>query len=437
MPTLPLTARQDVDGVLTALHDAAALVPTPVPVTLTLGPKVFFDPSGLATLAAWGARHRGAGGTVTVEGDPQQIAYLSRMNVLDALGVPRAETGPRRASDGRLVEAMALHAPDGRFTDAVCDLVLHHFDDARAFLPALEWAVNEVSDNVHIHAQGATPAYACAQFYPRRHRLDVAVVDAGRGLRASLAESFEVPDDGTAIDLAMQRGVTRSLEVGQGNGLAGARQIAQVNRGGFSIWTGTHRHRENKDGAKPPRIIPTWAGTGVRLTLDTRRPVDLRQTFIEGTSLSFVDALAERLEDDGLDIAASCSHFGARPPATRLRRKVRTLLESMEEPLTLDFSGVPTASSSFLDELLGRLVDELGATAFHQRVRVAGANEAVARRANVVISQRMGGSQCYIRVRQLPTHARPMAHAHHTPPRRAGRRLHPEPGDAHPRQHRR
>jgi hypothetical protein len=46
---------------------------------------------------------------------------------------------------------------------ALCDLVVHHFDNAREFLPALEWAAYEIIDNVFNNAESPSPAAVFAQ----------------------------------------------------------------------------------------------------------------------------------------------------------------------------------------------------------------------------------------------------------------------------------
>jgi hypothetical protein len=55
----------------------------------------------------------------------------------------------------------------------------------------------------------------------------------------------------------------------------------------------------------------------------------------------------------------------------------------------LDFGGVEAASSSFLDELLGRLFDEMGEEAFTQKVRLINMPDDMVDMANVVIGQRV------------------------------------------------
>jgi hypothetical protein len=82
------------------------------------------------------------------------------------------------------------------------------------------------------------PGAVYAQTHPRERRLDVAIVDVGRGIKASLSETRQVWSHGDALTQALQRGVTRGREAGMGNGLAGTHEIAARNRGRSHIWTG-------------------------------------------------------------------------------------------------------------------------------------------------------------------------------------------------------
>ena len=89
---------------------------------------------------------------------------------------------------------------------------------------------------------------------------------------------------------------------------------------------------------------------------------------------------------------AECLHTGGRAPAKLLRRKIQSLLPAMDgEPLILDFSGVNSAASSILDELLGRLADEdpRGQAIFDGAVRIQGMTPTVQAMATVVEAQRL------------------------------------------------
>jgi hypothetical protein len=131
-------------------------------------------------------------------------------------------------------------------------------------------------------------------------------------------------------------------------------------------------------------------------SLDTSKPVDLASTWIasgSGVEGLFLNQLTEAASDGGLNVAAECLHTGGRAPAKLLRRKIQGLLPAMDgEPLILDFSGVKSAASSFLDELLGRLAaeDPRGQAIFDGPVRIQGMTPTVQAMANVVVAQRLG-----------------------------------------------
>lgn len=73
-----------------------------------------------------------------------------------------------------------------------------------------------------------------------------------------------------------------------------------------------------------------------------------------------------------------------------MRRKILTLLPDVDrQPLLLNFAGITSTSSSFLDELLGRLILELGVPVFNNKVKVVNMKESINQMANVVIKQRL------------------------------------------------
>lgn len=354
----------------------------------------FVTCAAMTFLCAWGLRYRERGGTITADGDDSLLSYLARMDLFTHLDIPFEEDFDRRNPEGRFMPLRLIAGDEDVFetTNSVLELVLRQFEDGQAFVPALEWAVNEATDNILRHAEAPAPGVVCAQYVPKAHRLDVAICDAGRGITASLEgvlEPWEGPGD--AVKQALQRGVTRDPEIGQGNGLAGALEIAKTNSGAFHLWTDdiVFSTTNGEDGRFAK--LPPLPGTGVAFALDTRRPVDLSDTFIGAPACPYIDAEAMRLEtsDDGIKVAEDCVSTGTRGSARRLRRKIASVLPEMDESLVLNFEGVERASSSFLDELLGRLAAEFGTDAFEQRVRLVNMPEQVVDMANVVIEQRL------------------------------------------------
>ena len=393
MSLITLPTRCSHQTLIHALDSAGQVQQASNRVALHLPDGCFVSPCATAFLGAWGLYLQSMGGGISVTGNDDTRRYLARMDVFQTLDIPYTENFERHNEAGRFVPMKLVQGDScGSAVDAVCELVLHQFDNAGDFLPALEWAVMEITDNILIHAQSGTPGVLCPQYFPERQRLDVGLCDMGRGIMASLSESYTVLSHGDAIRKALQRGITRDKINCMGNGLAGSLEIAKVNGGSFQVWTGdvTYRMLDGKEkGFVQHATVP---GTGLLLSLKTDRPVDLRETFIDQRSFTYIDAEVQRVTDSGgLRVLDECVHTGSRTPASTLRRKILTLLPQMESPLVLDFDGVKSASSSFLDELLGRLALELGMENFKAKIRLVNASDRLRGMANVVVKQRLEG----------------------------------------------
>ena len=356
--------------------------------------ECFFDAACIASIVAWGKRYRATGGTIEFVGFEDAMNYLSRMDVFRQLDFGYQELFTRQNEKGRFLPVFPVQDEDSvtAATDAICELVLQRFDNAREFLPAMEWCICEVIDNVRVHSQTATPGAVCAQYYPKLHQLDVAIVDQGRGIKDSLSERLDLNSDAEAIGRALERGMTRNPEIGQGNGLAGTIEIVIQNGGCLSIWSGGGVFEFRRSGDGKFKQIEKFPGTGVYLSLDTSNPVNLGDTFIGDSGWSYISYIAGQAEESGgLKIKDECRHTRGRETARPFRRKIESMLPEMEGTLVLDFSGIQSATSSYLDELLGRLAEQIGEQEFRERVRLVNVPEEIVNMANVVIAQRLDG----------------------------------------------
>lgn len=343
----------------------------------------------VALLAAWMLADRAAGGAPQLSGDQ---SVLGRLRALDPHGFLGAAQGSSVASRPDGFVPLTAVAEAHEVNDAIntlCDLILRHAPNPESILPAIEWASNEVTDNVELHASAQTPGIFFAHLDVRRNRLEIGVVDQGIGIRESLGSAVSAGSDGEAISKALQRGVTRDARVGQGNGLAGTREIVVENEGDLSIWSGDalfHIVGGREKGFVP---VPRSAGTGVILGFNLSRPIDLSRTFVAGSALDFVGSQAELVSSTGLVVRQEVVSTRARAQAAGLRRKILALLPHMDSRLVLDFAGISVAASSFMDELLGRLATELGERDFRERIEIVNMTPLVARIANVVVEQRL------------------------------------------------
>ena len=402
MPVIPFPARAAINQVVAAFHAEGALHPNGDTVFLNFADIPAMDV--LAFLGAWGLMARSNGTTIKLRGEAKTLVSLQQLGFHQLIDIPPSSTNahvqPAKAHTVGVLQLSPIATEDQQFqaVDAICAIALAAVDNAAAFIPALEWLANEILGNILTHAASETPGVVCAQYRAKQQRFDIGICDMGRGLLGSLQPSFpEVRSYGQAIDKAIQRGATRDPDIGQGNGMAGSYEIVRLNGGTYQIWTGDVVFELNKGRRRPQfQSMPAVFGTGVMFSLDTSRPVDLASTWIAsatGAECLFLNTQTEAASDSGLNVAAECLHTGGRAPAKRLRRKIQGLLPAMDgEPLILDFSGVKSAASSFLDELLGRLAaeDPRGQAIFDGPVRIQGMNHTVQAMANVVVAQRLG-----------------------------------------------
>lgn len=354
----------------------------------------FMSEGAIAFITAMGLLHLENDGKVELKGDGRVMHYLSRLDVLRTLNVPFHESFNRRTEKGRFVPVQLIEdaASCKRAVDNVCDLVIHQCEDSRKFLPALEWAINEITDNIHLHAAATVPGVLVAQYYSKQRKIDVAICDMGQGIKASLEPRYKLSDHGSAIEKALERGVTRDPAIGMGNGMAGTFQIMKANSGTLSIWSGDTTLTIYPEGNKHFQQHPFIPGTGIVLSLFADHPVDLKDTFIGAPAYSYLEEVADKLADGlPLKIAEECASTGNRAPALALRRKIKALLPDLAPGtiINLDFSGITFASSSFMDELFGRLISEVGPEAFQKQIRIIRAKDELLDVANVVIDQRL------------------------------------------------
>lgn len=358
----------------------------------------FFRPGGVALLCALLLERKALGRATGISGAQLKLDHLVRLGLYAHLSLEAPPLPKGRPAAGRYIPLTLISTGEEvvAVTNAICDLMVRRYDGAREFVPAVEWMTYEVVDNIVLHAQSLVPGVVCAQYYEASSRLEIAVVDLGRGLAASLSETREVADDLEALRLAVTKGVTRDAGVGQGNGLAGTLEIARTNGGTLQLFSGEGLLQQvgtTQSVASGPHL----GGTGIVLDLDTLQPVNLADTQIVGDGgwhgWSYLIAEGERLtEAGGLRILDECVHVAGRAPAEALRRKIEVLLPDLETPLLLDFGGIRIASSSFLDELLGRLVATHGREVLEARLQIVNMQPLIQQLADSVIEQRLAGS---------------------------------------------
>jgi anti-sigma regulatory factor (Ser/Thr protein kinase) len=259
----------------------------------------FCCPMDLAGVVAWASALSEDGvDVVFIAPDSGDMSrYIERMDTyhhLDLAGVAIAgAVGKSRRNDRQdsLIELSSVYdAEDAEgFANKTFALVKKRLGlhEARAN----HSMISELLENAVTHSDSAVGAFAAAQVYPTKRRIEVGVADAGIGIRAHLRGNPEhrgVRDDPDAIALAIQKGVTGVVEPEgslRGQGFTNLLEVAGKHGAALVLRTGsgrgtvvarpmrdTHTHTAHTDADIP--------GTWALLAVGFRHPTSNVQTLV-------------------------------------------------------------------------------------------------------------------------------------------------------------
>ena len=254
-------------------------------------------------------------------------------------------------------------------------------------LSALEWCLNETMDNVLNHSQ-TKKGFVMAQYHQTNKLFSVCVFDYGIGIYNSFKTSKHHPKSkADAITLALQERVTRDDNVGQGNGLWGLHQIIEDNKGILRIIShgANYKMSFGEDEKNEPLLFEKGSAllydscfgtTLIDFQLSTSKSIDIGKA-LKGNEL--IDLWEENLENDNgdyvLNISTISQGTGTRPAAKEVRNIALNIALKENKKVILDFAGVNTISSSYADELVGKIIAEYGLLFFNKKFQIDNLNK--------------------------------------------------------------
>lgn len=187
----------------------------------------------------------------------------------------------REAFDKGIEVGDQIESTSRRMSEVLCG------DTAGALFDTLTYSMREIIRNVVEHS-GAERFGICAQYWPSRERVEVAILDRGIGLRASLSRNphIDVSDDKKAINFALMPAVSGKAFKGarkqrgnwgnSGFGLYMTNRICR-NGGNFFISSGNTAMLLNRGQGK--RYFKcSLDGTAVRMVINTSELKGLRES---------------------------------------------------------------------------------------------------------------------------------------------------------------
>ena len=240
----------------------------------------------------------------------------------------------------------------------------------RDVLAAVEWSLNEIMDNVLTHSESPVGGFVQATSF--EGRVEFVVADGGVGI----PQSIGLPDHSRALQFAVSEGGTRDAERNQGNGLFGSYQLAAGSGGQFEIHSmngSLFFDRSRQLPSSSSQRIP-YSGTSVRCGIGTRDVDAVNQAFMFGAkrhrpAFDFVESRFE--SEAGETVYRIADHarrdLGTRAGGRRVRQQIENLLTDADS-VRIDFEGIDVITSSFADEVFGRLFLQLGPRSFMTRI---------------------------------------------------------------------
>ena len=283
--------------------------------------------------------------------------------------------------------------------DDFMDVILRNMELPRSIISGLEWSINEITDNVLNHSNSPFGGLVEATTYPKNGLIAFAVADSGRGILNSLKEGIPtLRTDIQAMGEAVKQGVTRNPKFGQGNGLAGSLRVTTLTGGSFEITSGAGRLLTTADETvrNPRQYYQSYQGTLVC------GQVLLKKDFSISEALNFgngeytpVDMIEMQYEMDDKDclllkMKNETTGYGTRRSGLQIRTKIMNLMAAEPTyPLIIDWDGIPVISSSFADEVIGKLFIKLGAMAFSAKVRNVNMERLIQNLLDKAVAQRL------------------------------------------------
>lgn len=272
--------------------------------------------------------------------------------------------------------------------DAIMQIILSSLTGfTRGDLAAIEWSLNEITDNVINHSGSRIGGLVQLSTFMRdRRRVEFVVCDAGVGIPQTLREGMpEIRSDNVALDYAIREGVTKNKVSNQGNGLFGAFEVSRVSEGYMEIHSGhASLHYNKKDGLHIMREQVPFNGTLVVSCIDYSNPGLLSQALKFGGKPHYpIDFLEMKFENASGDKVVFCMKdeavtFGSRKGAEPINMKLKNIAKLYrDQKVFIDFAEVAVISSSFADEVFGKLFVEMGPLAFIQKFEFKNTSDTV------------------------------------------------------------
>ncbi|MCD4713923.1 MAG: DUF4325 domain-containing protein [Clostridiales bacterium] len=284
-----------------------------------------------------------------------------------------------------------------QIVNSILNSILFAFDNIdRNNFSGIEWTLYEIMDNVLNHSESTCGGFVQFQiFRGKKPKIEFVVSDSGLGIPQTLKSKFPDYNNPQLVIDSMKEGVTNGN--GMGNGLYGSSKMADLSGGFFSIQSDDVLvTRSLRSGVYARKIESLLSGTTVFSSIPLGEDNILPKALIfKGKRHSLTDYIETSIEMQSEDskyvytFDNTQDQIGSRQYGRYLRNYFKNILSASEiELIVFDFHLVNIISSSFADELIGKLYIEFGQELFNRHFKLEGMNEQIELVFTSVFSQR-------------------------------------------------
>lgn len=270
---------------------------------------------------------------------------------------------------------------------------------ATGVLEGIEWSINEIMDNVLNHSQSPC-GFIMGQLHKSSKHVVFTIYDAGIGIYNSLKGSIHAPrNNADALTMCIKAGITRDKKVGQGNGMNGLFSLVQEGSGRLVITSERDSYvyvNGNATIKTKQHFYPSnqHFSTTVDFQLDYSQDISIDKVLtFQGKTFEFTNLYSDNLENEHgelvFKIVDLAEGTGTRDSALRLKNEIINLISAKSQVAILDFEGVGVATSSFVDELVAKLLVELGLFQFNQRIKLTNMSKLLQQTLQKAVIQRI------------------------------------------------
>jgi anti-sigma regulatory factor (Ser/Thr protein kinase) len=194
--------------------------------------------------------------------------YAARMQFWETLDMKSPKIVNKNPTEGKFLPLQVFNKNKKNVSDVVIQLIkLINKNASTEYRESLSICLQEIVNNFFDHANASNdlPCLIAAQSWPKSNLVQIAIADAGIGIRSSLAGNMELHQQlslENACKMASQYGVTSKPNAGHsGYGLALAKGLMEKSGGKYILYSGNEIFTCKQGMTKSETLGCIWDGT--------------------------------------------------------------------------------------------------------------------------------------------------------------------------------